>query len=84
MCREDWLVKSIRERRYKMSQKYSLDTNDLKKWGINVLRFVIAPTVIAFLTAYQGGVDIKIAWGVAVGTGYTSVVDLLRKFIAGK
>ena len=66
-----------------MSKKYRLDSEDLKKWGFNVFRFVLIPTVIAFLTALQGGVDIKIAWGVAIGTGYTSLVDLGRKFLAG-
>lgn len=82
--REDLIIKFLRERRGSMSEKYTLDRKDIEKWGLNLLRFVIVPTVIAFLTAYQGGVDIKIAWGVALGTGYTSIVDLLRKFIAGK
>jgi len=67
-----------------MSKKYSLNQNDLKKWGINIFRFVLIPTIIAFLTALQGGVDIEIAWGVAIGTGYTAIIDLGRKFIAGK
>ena len=66
------------------STKYSLNSDDLKKWGINLLRFVILPTAVAFLTSLQGGVDIKIAWGVALGTAYTSVVDLIRKFMAGQ
>ncbi len=66
------------------SKKYSLNQNDLKKWGINVFRFVLIPTIIAFFTALQGNIDIKVAWGVALGTGYTSIVDLGRKFIAEK
>ena len=66
------------------SKAYSLNNEDLKKWGINILRFVLIPTGLAFLTAYQGGLDIKVAWGVAYGTGYTAAVDLLRKFMAGK
>ena len=66
------------------SNKYSLNSEELGKWAFNVFRFVFIPTAIAFLTALQGGVDIKIAWGVAVGTGYTSIVDLGRKFLQGK
>ena len=66
------------------SEKYTLNQNDLKKWGINILRFVFIPTVIAFFTALQGGIDMQVAWGVALGTGYTSIVDLGRKFIAGE
>lgn len=65
------------------SAKYTLNKEDLKKWAFNVFRFVLIPTVIAFLTALQGGVDIKIAWGVALGTSYTAGVDLVRKFLAG-
>lgn len=64
------------------SKAYSFDTEDWKKWGFNFLRFVLVPSVVAFLVAWQGGVDIKVAWGVAVGTLYTSVIDFGRKFIA--
>ena len=67
-----------------MSKKYSLNQEDFKKWGVNIFRFVLIPTVIAFFTALQGGVDIQVAYGVAVGTGYTAVLDLVRKFIAGR
>ncbi len=65
------------------SAKFSLNQEDLKNWLINIFRFVLIPTVIAFLTALQGGVDIKVAWGVGVGTAYTAIIDLGRKFIAG-
>ena len=67
-----------------MSKKYNLNRQDLENWLFNILRFVLIPTVIAFLTALQGGVSFEIAWGVALGTGYTSVIDLIRKFINGK
>lgn len=67
-----------------MSQKFSMDTTDWKRWGINFLRFVAAPTAVAFLTALQGGIDMDIAWGVAIGTLYTSVIDFIRKFMAGE
>ena len=67
-----------------MSERFSMDGTDWKNWGINFLRFVAAPTAIAFLTALQGGMDMDIARGVALGTGYTSVVDLIRKWSAGK
>ena len=66
-----------------MSDKYSLDINDWKKWAFNFLRFVVIPTVIAFLYALQGGVSMEVAWGVAYGTLYTSIIDLGRKFMAG-
>ena len=67
-----------------MSNKYSLDQEDIKKWGINIFRFVLIPSVVAFLIALQGGVDMQVAWGVAFGTGYTSIIDLGRKFLNGR
>ena len=66
------------------SRRFTLNKKDLKKWAFNVFRFVVIPTVIAFFTALQGQVDIKVAYGVAVGTLYTSLVDLGRKFLNGK
>jgi hypothetical protein len=66
-----------------MSNKWRLNKEDWKKWGINFLIFVFIPTASAFLTAYQIGFDLKYAWGVAVGTFYTSCVDLYKKWKAG-
>ena len=65
------------------SKEYSFNNADWKAWGINFLRFVLAPTAVAFLLSWQGQVNLDIAWGVAVGTFYTSVIDFIRKFIAG-
>lgn len=67
-----------------MSDKYTMDKNDWKAWGINFLRFVAAPTAIALLTALQGGIDMDVARGVAIGTLYTSVIDFIRKWSAGE
>lgn len=67
-----------------MSERFTLNSDDWKAWGVNFLRFVLAPTAVAFLTAWQGGMDLEMAKGVAVGTLYTSVIDLLRKWMAGK
>ena len=44
----------------------------------------IYPDSYCFLYGSAGGIDMQVAWGVALGTGYTSIVDLGRKFIAGE
>lgn len=62
--------------------KFTMTKNNWKHWGINFLRFVAAPTIIAFLTALQGGIEMEVAYGVAVGTLYTSVIDFIRKFVS--
>ena len=67
-----------------MSKKFTLNQEDLRKWAFNVLRFVLIPTALAFLTAYQGSLDVKVAWGVALGTAFNSAHDLLRRFLSGE
>lgn len=67
-----------------MSKRFTMNGEDWKKWGINFARFVALPTVISFLSALQGNMDLEMAYGVALGTGYTSVIDLFRKWSAGK
>jgi len=65
------------------STKWSFNQQDWEKWSLNFVRFVALPTVISFLLAYQGALDWRVAWGVAAGTFYTSVIDFLRKLYAG-
>lgn len=66
------------------SAKFEMNTADWRAWGLNFLRFVAVPTAISFLSALQGNMDLEMAYGVALGTGYTSVVDLFRKWSDGR
>ena len=66
------------------SKKYTMGTDDWKTWAFNFFKFVLIPTALAFLTAYQLNLDVNYAYGVAVGTLFNSGHDWLRKFIAGK
>ena len=67
-----------------MSPRFRLNQQDIERWSYNFVRFVAVPTIIAFLLAKQGDVSNDIAMGVAVGTLYTSLIDFLRKFLAGE
>jgi len=66
-----------------MSKRFSLNKEDLLKWGKNTLVF-LAPALIIFLTAIQSGVPVKEAlysiylWGLNVS------IDLLKKFVQQK
>ena len=60
-----------------------LNAEDLKKWGMNGLKFV-APTLIIFLSLLSNGVSIEKAWPVAVLAFYQSLADILGKLNAGK
>lgn len=65
------------------SPKNSLNKEDLKKWGINFLKFV-SPTLVIFFSLLTQGVGIDKAWPVAVLAAYQSLADLFGKFTAGK
>lgn len=65
------------------SKKLTLNKEDLKKWGINFLKFV-APTFVIFFSLLSQGVEIEKAWPVAMLAIYQSISDLINKYISGK
>lgn len=67
----------------KISPKGKLNTEDLKKWGINFLKFV-APTLIIFFGLLANGVAIEKAWPVAILAFYQSLADILGKLQSSK
>lgn len=66
-----------------MSEKFSLNKEDLKKWGKNTLVF-LAPALIIFLTAIQAGVPVKEALYSIYLWGLNVAIDLLKKFVQEK
>jgi len=66
-----------------MSKKFSLNKEDLLKWGKNTLTF-LAPALIIFLTAIQTGVPIKEALYSIYLWGLNITIDLLKKFVQEK
>ena len=66
-----------------MSKRFTLNKEDLLKWGKNALIF-LAPVLIIFLTAIQNGADIKDALYLVYLWGLNVAVDLLRKFVEGR
>ena len=72
-----------RKRVKKMSNRFTLNKTDLLKWGKNALIF-LAPALIIFLTAIKSGADMKDALYLVYLWGLNVIIDLLRKFTAGK
>lgn len=66
-----------------MSERFTLNKEDLLKWGKNTLTF-LAPALLIFLVAIQSGVPIKEALYSVYLWGLNTSIDLLRKFIASK
>ena len=66
------------------SKEHQLNQEDLKLWAFKFLRYVVLPTVIAFLGSYQLNFDIKIAWGVAAGTLINNLQYLFNLWKQGK
>jgi hypothetical protein len=61
------------------SGKWSLNQEDWKRWGRNLLIF-FAPAVVAFLTALQTGQKVEQAEGAFIYGLYGAVIDLFLKF----
>lgn len=66
----------------KQSKSGSLNINDIKKWGKNILVFS-SPLLIIFLTAVQNGMPIKVAALLLYAALIQAIIDLLKKYIAG-
>lgn len=65
-----------------MSQRFTLNKEDIIRWGKNTLIF-LAPALIIFLTAIKSGADVKDALFLVYLWGLNVAIDLLRKFVAG-
>ena len=67
----------------KISPSGKLNTEDLKKWGLNFLKFV-APTLAIFFGLMANGVTLEKAYPVAILALYQSIADILGKLKEGK
>lgn len=65
------------------SNRFTLNSEDMKKWGMNALIFS-APLLILFLTEVQKGTKIEDAVILLQAAVINAVIDLLRKWVAGK
>lgn len=63
------------------SEKFHLNSEDVKRWGKNTLIFS-TPAIIAGLIALQTNSDPKIAIGAMYQALIAAAIDLLRKFLA--
>jgi len=66
-----------------MSKRFTLNKQDLIKWGKNTLIF-LAPALIIFLTAIQAGVPVKEALYSIYLWGLNVLIDILKKFVQEK
>jgi len=67
----------------KISPRGKVNAEDLKKWGINFLKFV-APTLVIFFNLLSQGVGIEKAYPVAILALYQSLADIFGKLQSGK
>jgi hypothetical protein len=64
-----------------MSERFTLNQQDLRKWAENTWIF-LAPALLFFLIQIQAGKSIDDALQAVYIWGLNTVIDLLRKFIA--
>lgn len=65
-----------------MSPKDTLNKADILKWAKNTLLFSL-PAITVFLIALRGGVDPRLALGMAYQALIASSLDLLTKYSSG-
>ena len=65
------------------SERFTLNREDVKKWLKNASIF-FAPAALIFLINIQAGKSIKESLIALQVWGLSTMIDLLRKFIAGK
>ncbi len=65
------------------SQRFTLNKQDLQKWGTNALIFA-GPALIVLLASIKDIIPKQAEWGVFALFVVDIVTDLIRKFIAGK
>lgn len=63
---------------------YSLNKEDLKKIGLNILIFNVPAFLLAILTSLAEKVDLKTALLMASCTLITAVIDTIKKFVQEK
>lgn len=65
------------------SQRFTLNTTDLKNWLQNALIF-LAPVLIMAIPSLEGAIPTDWKWAAVTLWALNVLLDLLRKFIAGK
>lgn len=63
------------------SVAYSLNKEDLKKIGLNILMFNVPAFLLAILTSLSEKTDLKTALLLASCTLVTAVIDTIKKFV---
>lgn len=66
------------------SVAYSLNKEDLKKIGLNILVFNVPAFILTMLTALKEGTDLKTALITASFTLVTALIDIIKKFVQEK
>ena len=66
-----------------MSERFTLNTDDVKKWAKNAVIFS-APALLVFLLSIQEGRSIEESLIVLKLWALNTAIDILRKFIAGE
>lgn len=61
------------------SPRYSLNSDDIRKWGYNLLLFT-APTLAVFFSLLANGVSVQKALPVAIYALYGALADLFKKW----
>lgn len=61
------------------SERWSLNKEDMRKWGTNLIVFT-SPILVVLFTLLANGVPFSKAWPVALLAAYGALADLFKKW----
>lgn len=62
-----------------ISSSFELTTSDVKKWGINVLKYVVLPWLMSMLVSLKAWVSID--WTLIATTTLWAIVDIIHRYL---
>lgn len=77
------LIDNTKKGKKKQSRKGKLSRQDIEQWAHNAVIFS-APALMVFLQQLADGQPLNVAARFLYVAGLNALIDLLRKFLAGK
>ncbi|HPC34771.1 MAG TPA: hypothetical protein PLP73_03825 [Candidatus Absconditabacterales bacterium] len=62
-----------------ISSSFELTNTDIKRWGINVLKYVVLPGLFSILVSLKSGTSID--WTLIITTALGAIVDIIHRYV---
>lgn len=62
-----------------ISSSFELTNTDIKRWGINVLKYVVLPWLLSILVSLKAWTSID--WTLIIITALWAIVDIIHRYV---